>query len=112
MEARLTIDDLQTITQELLPVAEHWKAIGVALSLNFDEDVMKTFPKHVAHRSVEDHLSEMLKWWLSCVSPEPSWRTIIDALRSPAVGESKLARNLESKYCIATPLQPGGSGRF
>ena len=112
MEARLTVDDLQTITQELLSVAERWKAIGVALSLNFDEDEMKTFPKHVAYRSEEDHLSEMLKWWLSCVSPEPCWRTIIDALRSPAVGEKKLAQNLESKYCIVAPFEPWDSGKF
>ena len=108
METQLTIDDLQTVTQELLPVAQHWEAIGVALCLHLDEDEMKTFPKR---GSVEDHLSEMLKWWLNRVSPQPSWRSIIDALRSPAVGENKFAQNLELKYCVATPLQPGDSGK-
>ena len=33
MEKQLTIDNLQTVTQELLPVAERWKAIGCALQL-------------------------------------------------------------------------------
>ena len=33
MEKQLTVDDLQTVTQELLPVAERWKAIGCALVL-------------------------------------------------------------------------------
>ena len=110
MEARLTIDDLQTVTQELLPVAKCWEAIGIALCLHLDEDEMKTFPKRVTHRSVEDHLLEMLKWWLNRVSPQPSWRSIIDALRSPTVGENKFAQNLELKYCVAAPLQPGDSG--
>ena len=30
---QLTVDDLQTVTRELLPVAERWKAIGCALVL-------------------------------------------------------------------------------
>ena len=38
---QLTVDDLQTVTQELQPVAERWKAIGCALVLvrNFLEQL-------------------------------------------------------------------------
>ena len=38
---QLTVDDLQTVTWELLPVAERWKAIGCALVLvrNFLEQL-------------------------------------------------------------------------
>ena len=44
MEERLTIDDLQTVTRELLPVAEHWKAIGCALQLDmtkFEDEIQQ-----------------------------------------------------------------------
>ena len=38
---QLTVDDLQTVTRELLPVAERWEAIGCALVLvkNFLEQL-------------------------------------------------------------------------
>jgi len=53
----------------------------------------------VTHCSPEDYLSEMVKWWLNRVSPQPTWQAVIDTLRSPAVGEMKLANELQLKYC-------------
>ena len=45
-----------------------------------------------------DQLREMLKTWL-CTSNNTSWKTLTDALKSPAMGESWLAGSLETKYC-------------
>ena len=43
-------------------------------------------------------LREMLKAWLT-TGDNPSWRTLIDALRSQMVGASQLASVLDTKYC-------------
>ena len=58
-------------------------------------------PKH--------QLREMLKAWLN-TGDNPSWKTLIDALRSRMVGASQLAAALETKYCPVegTELDVGG----
>ena len=47
---------------------------------------------------VVDCLTEMLSVYLKRAKPEPSWKSIIAALRAKAVGESRLAEELEEKY--------------
>ena len=46
----------------------------------------------------EDQLREMLNAWLT-TADNPSWKTLIEALRSRMVGASQLAVALETKYC-------------
>ena len=106
MDVQLTVDDLQTVTRELQPVAECWKAIGYALQLDMTRfhDEMKQLHGSRTHRSAEDYLSEMLREWIECATAKPTWCSIVDALQSPAVSEMKLALFLESKYCTAAPL--------
>ena len=53
-------------------------------------------PKH--------QLREMLKAWLN-TGDNPSWKTLIDALRSPLVGASHLATVLEAKYCPVQQIE-------
>ena len=113
MEKRLTIDDLQTVTQELLPVAERWKAIGCALQLDmakFEDEMQQADLGSRTHKSAESYLSEMLREWLKCPNTQPTWCSIVDALKSSTVGEMKLALLLESKYCTAAPWKPGNTG--
>ena len=43
-----------------------------------------------------DRLREMLRERLQLTT---TWRNIVDALRSPGVGESQLGDELEAKYC-------------
>ena len=112
MDIRLTIDDLQTVTQELLPVAEYWKAIGCALQLDmtkFEDEMQQTDLGSRTDKSAENYLLEVLREWLKSPNTQPTWCSIIGALQSSAVGEMKLA--LESKYCTAAPLpeDTGGS---
>ena len=44
-------------------------------------------------------LRETLTTWLKSYPPPPMWTSIIDALRSSAIGETRLATDLEYKYC-------------
>ena len=51
----------------------------------------------------------MLSAWLT-TGDNPSWKTLVDALRSRIVGASQLAATLEAKYCPVegTELDVGG----
>ena len=64
--------------------------------------------------STQDCLLEVLKKWLRRVNPYPTWKAIVDALKSIVVGEEKLAHKLEDEYCkqdstrTLSSAQPGG----
>ena len=47
----------------------------------------------------EDRLREMLKQWLSSISPHPTWSGLVQALLSAPVGEKRLAEEIREKYC-------------
>ena len=60
MDVQLTVDDLQTVTQELLPVAERWKAIGCALQLDmtkFEDEIQQPHGSRT-HKNAENYLLE------------------------------------------------------
>ena len=50
---------------------------------------------------VEKQMRTMLDYWLSnaYTVPSISWKALVDALRATTVGESRLAKELEEKYC-------------
>ena len=86
------MSDLDLLTQELRPVQHKWESIGNELLYLFNADNIR----HQYHDD-GDCLRAMLKKQLQ--DPYPTWRNIVDALRSPGVGESELADQLEAKYC-------------
>ena len=45
-----------------------------------------------------DQLRDTLDYWMSN-DPLPSWRHLVDALKAPSVGEKRLAKEIEEKYC-------------
>ena len=79
---------------EVLDVSADWYDLGLQLKVSIGtlDNIRADFTvtKH--------HLREMLKAWLK-TGDNPSWKTLIDALRSPVVGASQLAAALETKYC-------------
>ena len=80
------------LTQELGEVQENWYEIGMYLGLDISVNDIR--------REYSDPgvcLKLMLKKQLKRVST--TWRNIVDTLRSPGVGESQLADQLEAKYC-------------
>jgi len=44
-------------------------------------------------RTMLDH------WMNNATDPLPSWKVLVNALKAPAVGQSRLARELEERYC-------------
>ena len=71
-----------------------WHDLGLQLKVRIGtlKSIQTEFsvPKH--------QLREMLNAWLT-TGDNPSWKTLIDALRSRLVGASQLATALETKYC-------------
>ena len=80
-----------------------WYNLGLQLNVRTGTlDKIKTeFP------DPNDQLREMLKVWLNS-SDNPTWKTLIDGLRSRIVGASQLAGDLETKYCPLDGMEVGG----
>ena len=82
-----------------LPKAASWNAIGIQLGLSTDElDIIRA-----NSGDVEECLRKVLQKWYN-MTPNPTWREVITALRSPLLGEMKLAKELEHKMVISANL--------
>ena len=73
-----------------------WSDIGLQLDV-------PTFQLNVIEADttgVKKQLQAMLEYWMNnATDPLPSWEVLVNALKAPAVSESRLARELEDKYC-------------
>ncbi len=87
-------DDLIDVLTELLDVSSNWENIGLGLRLS--PGILQALKG--PYKPPEDCLRDMLREWLNR-SPDPSWQSLIRALRSPVVGKDTLASHLEAKYC-------------
>ena len=88
------MDDLVCVLEEILDVSADWYDLGLQLKVSIGtlKSIRAEFysPKH--------QLREMLNAWLT-TGDNPSWKILIEALRSRMVGASQLAAVLETKYC-------------
>ena len=104
---KLTSSNLATVRDALFDVRSKWEDIGIELLSKNDTDAIKKEKGNI----VVDCLTEMLSVYLKRAKPEPSWKSIIAALKAKAVGESQLAEELEKKYLshdqavVSSPLR-------
>ena len=91
---KLISSDLATVRDALFDVRSKWEDIGIELLSKNDTDATKT----EKYNDAVGYLTAMLSVYLKRAKPEPSWKSIIDALKAKAVGESRLAEELEEKY--------------
>ena len=87
--------DLSTVRNEIHAAQAKWYDIGIELKV--DISTLKTIES--MYSNSKDRLREVITEWLKAVHPKPTWRSLVDALRRPAVDEAKLAAVLEAKYC-------------
>ena len=80
-----------------------WYNLGLQLNVRTGtlEKIRTQFP------DPNDQLREMLMVWLN-TSNNPTWKTLIDGLRSRIVGASQLAGDLETKCCPLDEMEVGG----
>ena len=91
----LCVDDLHVVMEELNGVIAKWYNIGVQLGVSVG--TLKAIEKQYSDPT--DCLRETLTTWLKSYPPIPTWSKVVEALRSRTVGETRLAADLEWKYC-------------
>ena len=89
----LTSDDLGCVLEGVLDAAAQWYNLG--LKLNVSTATLDSIQEDFT--ATQHCLREMLKAWLN-TGDNPSWKTLIDALKSPLVGASQLTAVLEVQY--------------
>ena len=91
----LTVDHLRIVRAELFKARTKWYDIGLELKVPVTtlDCTEGQFGNH------SDKLRETLKVWLKTAT-EPSWQDVVGVLKSPVVGEPKLASDIKTKYCI------------
>ena len=92
------VTDLDLLVQELSAAQQKWEAIGRELGV--DQITLKEIRTNYSNPgdSLRMMLGEKLK--RHCIT----WKYIITILRTPYVGESNLAHQLETKYCLSEHL--------
>ena len=75
---------------------DKWKNMGLQLNIPMDQLNSMTATDPISC------YADVFNWWQRNGSPPYTWATIIDALRAPAVGEARLARELEELVTHST----------
>lgn len=90
----LTPDDAVIVLEELLPAETQSYILGLKLKLplHIVESICAT------HSQPRDRLLQVLIAFTQQVEPRPTWRVIVDALRSPTVNLTQLAMKVEAAH--------------
>ena len=89
----LSVSAVSSVVKELRVVQKKWRTIGEELGVK--KYVLDRI--HTNYSDAGNRLSEVLSERVS--HHTTTWGDIVDALRSPHVGQSQLADQLEAKYC-------------
>ena len=94
--AVLTEGDLVTILNEIYEARV--RAYFVGLNLKIPTDVLESI--RCQYGDDGERLYYVILEFLKQVYPVPTWRAIVDALKSPTVNMVKLAEKIETKFCF------------
>ena len=96
----LGVDDLSTVLTEIIEARS--RSYYVGLGLGVPPPILESI--RTTHVDQQDRLLHTVKYFLEHANPEPTWRAISDALKSPLVDLPRLAQTIEEKYC--SKMQP------
>ena len=103
-------NELAFLMNHLQPMASHWKAFGLQLGLLPGELDNIEATHLLTPGGPPAFLQEVLKRWMNHAPPFPTLSKLCDALRSPAVHQSRIALELEQQYQTwrtgLSPLKP------
>ena len=105
----LTERDAKNVFEELLEAIKKANVLGLAFELPPHEvyAIKKTYP------DPQEFLLQVILAFLRRVEPRPTWRVIVDALRSPAVNLTALDDKVEAAHfpdLTATRPPPPATG--
>ncbi|CAI8049101.1 hypothetical protein GBAR_LOCUS27042 [Geodia barretti] len=95
MDKTLRPDDAEEIFEELLPAQN--KSLELGLALNMPPPEVEAI--HSQYKDPHDRLLRVIIKFLEQMGPRPTWRVIVEALRSCAVGLPGIARRVEAAHC-------------
>ena len=93
-------DDVE-IVEELLPAKN--QSIFLARKLKIPDHTVETI--HKEHADQKERLYRVIQEFLKQVEPRPTWRVILDALRSSIVDLPRLAEEIERRHGFHTPVR-------
>lgn len=94
----LTEKDLPDVLKALRDARGKWKEIGLVLGIPITD--LNTIEME-SDNKVDKCLENMITIWLKRRSLNPSWQSLIEALKEPTVGEEGVADDIEKKYVKA-----------
>ena len=98
----LTPNDAVQILEELLPAQN--KSYQLGLKLKLQPHQVESI--HSTYTTPEERLLRIIILFLNQVDPQPTWRVIVDALRSPVVNLTQLARAVETAHFLDITSTP------
>ena len=90
----LTPDDAVNVLEEILEAQDHSRFLG--LKLNVPAYIVTGI--HTHYTDPKERLYYILVEFLQRGDPRPTWRAIVEALRSPAVNLPQLAMRMEAAH--------------
>ena len=87
---------LALLMDEVATKTNKWEMI--ALHLDIDQVFIERIDRQKRGDNIQDCFFEVFAKWKKQLKRPFTWSVIIDALRSPSVGETALANDLENKY--------------
>ena len=90
----LTQNDAVQVLEELLPAQNQSYELGLKLKLPPHE----VESIHSTYSEPRQRLLRIIMLFLNQVDPQPTWRVIVDALKSPVVNLPQLARAIETAH--------------
>lgn len=87
---------------EALLDAKH-KVYDLGLKLKVPHSELTSICK--VHQDPQEQLTAIINYFLKQIEPRPTWRLIVEALRSPLVGLPRLAKEVEAAH-FSNPTQP------
>ena len=94
MNETLTPDDAGKILEKLLEAQNQSFMLGLGLNLRLHE----VEAIHERYQDARERLLHIIIAFLRQAEPTPTWRAIVDALKSPVVGLTALARRVEAAH--------------
>ena len=91
----LTSGDLKKVLDSLWEARTEWFYIGIQLDMETSD--LKVIKKN--HDEAGLCFTKMLTEWLKRMNPPPTWKALVDALKSRTVGYEQLADTIEKTHC-------------
>ena len=83
--------------QELIDNVKITDWFRFGLELKIDDRTLHGIERDPSLQRISDKLREVFRIWLNEGEEDPTWRTVVTALKT--IKENKLARDIEKKFC-------------